>query len=158
MKKVILLIVLAFSLSTNAQEKELSKTDEVLSKAVEKGIELTEKTGNFVIEQAPDLLKEFYQWRIISCIMWIVIAIILFLSGRYFPYLWMKDKIKEAENNEGVFFNRRTSGYMDDGNIPAWITFVALSVTAAAIIISNVYELIYISVAPKLYLIEYFIK
>ena len=81
MKKVILLIVLAFSLSTNAQEKELSKTDEVLSKAVEKGIELAEKTGNFVIEQAPDLLKEFYQWRIISCIMWIVIAIILFLSG-----------------------------------------------------------------------------
>jgi len=46
MKKVILLIVLAFSLSINAQESKLSKTDEVLSKAVEKGIAFAEKTGN----------------------------------------------------------------------------------------------------------------
>ena len=61
-------MVLAFSLSTNAQDStkvdNFKKTDEVLSKVVEKALNVAEKTGEFAIEQAPLLLKEFYSWHI----------------------------------------------------------------------------------------------
>ena len=61
-------MVLAFSLSTNAQDStkvdNFQNTDEVLAEAVKKALIVAEKTGEFAIEQAPLLLKEFYAWHI----------------------------------------------------------------------------------------------
>lgn len=135
MKKVILLIVLAFSLSINAQESKLSKTDEVLSKAVEKGIEFAEKTGNFVIEQAPDLLKEFYAWQLYSNISIVVLMLII----SYSIYIISKKVVKSIDDE-----------FMYILNLFQIIPVIFLSF--------SVYKIIFISVAPKLYLIEYFIK
>jgi hypothetical protein len=135
MKKVILLIVLAFSLSTNAQESKLSKTNEVLSKAVEKGIEFAEKTGNFVIEQAPDLLKEFYAWQLYSNISLFVLMLII-----SYAIYFVSKKIVESAEDEFLYII----------NLFQILPFVFLLVSG--------YKIIFITVAPKLYLIEYFIK
>jgi len=150
MKKVILLIVLAFSLSTNAQEKtNLSKTDDALSKAVEKGIELAEKTGNFVIEQAPDLLKEFYIWHIVQNALGM-------LGGLFLCFIAYKI-IKLTGDDE--------SNYMTDCEIfGKHIGFGTIlisgffSIGGIVFIMTSIYGLVFIIVAPKLYLIEYFIR
>ena len=97
MKKLFLTLVLSISLFANAQKSETSKTDEVLSKAVEKGVELAEKTGNFVVEQAPDLLKEFYAWELWSN----VSVIVLMLLISYVIYFISK---KIVENEDDKFF------------------------------------------------------
>ena len=81
MKKLVSLIVLAFSLNINAQVKDSTKidnfqnTDQVLSKVVEKALIVAEKTGNFVIEQTPLLLQEFYKWHITESILGILLGI-----------------------------------------------------------------------------------
>jgi len=151
MKKVILLIVLAFSLSINAQESKLSKTDEVLSKAVEKGIAFAEKTGNFVIEQAPDLLQEFYNWHICSNIFGICLGLLLCFLGYKIPFLWITKKEKEYFDDK--YFNR----YSEEAFV-GWIVFSIFNLIGLIFLFHSIYELVFILVAPKLYLIEYFIK
>jgi hypothetical protein len=135
MKKVILLIVLAFSLSINAQVKNLLKTDEVLSKAVEKGIGFAEKTGNFVIEQAPDLLKEFYAWQLYSNISIVVLMLII----SYVIYFVSKKVVKFMEDDFMYILN-------------------LFQILPVVFLLFSVYRIIFITVAPKLYLIEHFVK
>lgn len=135
MKKIILLFVLAFSLSINAQEKNLSKTDEVLSKAVEKGIAFAEKTGNFVIEQAPELLQEFYAWQL-----WSNVALLLLTLIISFTIYFITKKIAEQDDDDSVYI------------------FNLFQIFPAIFFCVSAYNIIYISVAPKLYLIDYFVK
>lgn len=135
MKKLFLTLVLSISLFANAQKSETSKTDEVLSKAVEKGIELAEKTGNFVVEQAPDLLKEFYAWELWSN----VSVIVLMLLISYVIYFISK-KIVENADDEFLYII----------NLFQILPLILFCVSA--------YKVIFISVAPKLYLIQYFVK
>lgn len=165
MKKIIILIVLAFSLNINAQVKDSTKvdnfqnTDEVLSKIVEKALVVAEKTDTFVIEQTPLLLQEFYNWCITVSILGILLGIITFLFGRYIPYLWINNKESQG-NNSLKFFNRYTNNddYYDDSLIPAWIC-IMLGISISIILIAiNLYNLLFLLIAPKLYLIEYFIK
>ena len=163
MKKVILLIVLAFSLNINAQVKDstkvdnFQKTDQVLSKIVEKALIVAEKTGNFVIEQTPLLLQEFYNWHITESILGILLGICILLLGRYIPYLWLNKERTNCENAQFFKrFNSNTSSY-DKLNF-SWILFILLLIISISIIISNLYNLLYLLIAPKLYLIEYFIK
>lgn len=154
MKKVILLIVLAFSLSTNAQEKSednFKKTDEVLSEVVKKALVVAEKTGNFVIEQAPMLLQEFYAWHIWSAVFFILLGISFIIGGIRLPYLWLS---KEENNWDYKYFKK----YGDEGVIIAWFSYGIGLLIGIIMLICNIYDLVYILVAPKLYLIDYFIK
>ena len=135
MKKLFLTLVLSISLFANAQKSETSKTDEVLSKAVEKGIELAEKTGNFVVEQAPDLLKEFYAWELWSNVS--VIVLMLLIS---YAIYFISKKIVENADDEFLYII----------NLFQILPLIFICVSA--------YKVIFISVAPKLYLIQYFVK
>lgn len=67
--------------------------DSELAKLVKKGIEVAESTGDFVIEQAPILLKEFYRWHIASEVLGIVFSsLYLFLIYKIFILLGRKEK------------------------------------------------------------------
>ena len=122
-----------------------------LAELVKKGIEVAEKTGEFAIEQAPLLLKEFYRWHIIENIFFIALAIGIYLGGRYLPYLWLN---KFDEYDDIKFFKK--SG--DEGGMFAYIMFVSCAITALVITSCAIYDLVYILTAPKLYLIDYFIR
>lgn len=155
MKKLVLLLVSALSFTVHAEEKSndnFKKTDEVLSEVVKKALVLAEKTGEFAIEQAPLLLKEFYLWHIWSSVLFILIGIILIILSIKIPHLWLS---KEKEDSwDTNFFGK----YGDDGCIPAWVIFGVSTAIGLCMICSNIYNLTYILVAPKLYLIDYFIK
>lgn len=115
----------------------MKQTDEALAKLIQKGIEVAEKTGNFVIDQAPDLLQEFYAWQL-----WSNIAVILICIFSAFFINKAYKKVKEDIDDEllSALF----------GVIFFIFPFVFLLVSA--------YNVLFILVAPKLYLIEYFVK
>lgn len=164
MKTVILLFVLAFLLSINAQVKDslkvdnFQKTDEVLTEVVKKALLVAEKTGNFVLEQAPLLLQEFYRWRIFNHIFYIILGLVIFCIGRYAPSFWLK-KESDSEYNLKFFgkYNSNTS-YWDEKFSCSWALFCITSIISFFFIVSNLYNLTFLLVSPKLYLIEYFIK
>lgn len=164
MKKLILLIVLAFSLNINAQVKDSTKvdkfqnTDQVLSKIVEKALVVAEKTGNFVIEQTPMLLQEFYNWHITVAILGILLGIVIFLLGRYIPNSWIVYNESQGQYSKQFFNKYSESDYYNKPLIPAYICFICGSITSFILITINLYDLLYLLIAPKLYLIEYFIN
>jgi len=159
MRKFILILTLSISLLSNATEKDsltvnnFQKTDEVLSEIVKKALVVAEKTGDFVIEQTPLLLQEFYAWHIWSNVFWIVFAFMVFLIGRYVPYFWLSKDYKDGYYDITYF-----SRYGDDGASFAYALFIVTSISSLIVILISIHDLIYILVAPKLYLIDYFIK
>ena len=151
-------MVLAFSLSTNAQDStkvdNFQKTDEVLSEVVKKALIVAEKTGEFAIEQAPLLLKEFYSWHIAKNSLGILFGVLIIIIGYNLRKLWGKkvDKDYDKDWNEVVL-----NGYASE-EISTWLSIILSSIFGLMLLIKCTYSLVFILVAPKLYLIEYFIK
>jgi len=140
--------MLSISLKVNAEEKStdnFTKTDEVLSKLVQKAVTAAEKTGDFIIEQTPLLLQEFYTWHIaknsLTLVMLLIVCIFLLILRKRF-YAWSTKEDKDWYDAEYFF------GF-------AVIHFgIVVSILMFAL---SIYDLVFIIVAPKLYLIEYFI-
>ena len=88
----------------------------------------------------------------------ILLGIIIFLLGRYIPNFWIIYKESQGRSSS-KFFNKYTKNCdWENGIIPAYICFIGGSITSFLFIILNLYNLLYLLIAPKLYLIEYFIK
>ena len=161
MKKLFFLLLmfctsLVFSQTDSTKVDNFKETDKVLSKILDKSLVVAEKTGQFVIEQAPDVLKEFYIWHTAKHIFWILVSIGIFALGRFLPKLWMKNK-KDGESwrTEYKFFNY----YGDEGSaIASWLVFACLFITFIPVFLIHMYDLVFIICSPKLYLIEYLLS
>jgi len=127
----------------------MKNTDEALGKLIEKGIEVAEKSGQFVIDQAPDLLKEFYQWHIAENIFSILIGIII-LFGAYKVVKLLGVEEEDYDTDLKLF-----GKHIGFGTI---LTSAFMTLFGGIFICVGIYQLVFILVAPKLYLIEYFIK
>jgi hypothetical protein len=136
----------------------MNELEKQLSKILEKALNVAEKSGEFVMEQAPLLLQEFYKWHILSYILGIFLGVLIYISGRYLPYLWLN---KESTGKFSVrFFKKWNTNGDNISKDPsaAWIIFTLTTISSVSIILVKTYKLMYILVAPKLYLIEYFVK
>lgn len=103
---------------------------------IKKAIEVAEKTGEFAMEQAPLLLQEFYNWHIAKHSLLIVCSVLI-------SVLIYKVACKISKETNDVF------GFYI---VQVFQTFPLVFGCKA------IYDLLFILVAPKLYLIEYFIK
>lgn len=163
MKSLIFSFILClFTLSIQAQDTTIvdnfQQTDEVLSTIVTKALTLAEQTGDFVIEQAPLVIQEFFMWRTATHIFWIMFAIVLFVIGYRLPFMWVKSTTEQSNSRYDTSFSFQGRWCYEGEAVAAWITFGVGSLLGIVIALINTYNLIYILVAPKLYLIEYFIN
>lgn len=152
MKKYLFIALLMLSTTFYASNStEPSKLDDVLATVVEKGLTLAEETGAFVIEQAPELIQEFYQWHIYGNIFGLIIGLLIIFTGYKIPFLWSQ-KEKDGHHSDSYF-----KRYCYDP-FPGYMLFSIFSIIGLIFVFMCIYELIYIITAPKLYLIEYFIR
>jgi hypothetical protein len=117
----------------------MEETDKVISEAIKKGLEIAEKTGEFVIDQAPALIQEFYRWKLVSTSSALILSILIMLFCVY-----ITNKFKESDISEVSLL------WFIFGIIGAIISFF--------VVLVNAHALLFIIFAPKLYLIEYFLK
>ena len=129
----------------------MNKLEEQLAIVVEKSIAVAEKTGEFVIETAPELLQEFYTWHLAKNCFWLVLVSVgLYLLARL-PYIWCE---KEKDDNyTEKYLGRWMNNYEIVGS---WVYFAIAMAIGSIIIAVKIYNILFILVAPKLYLIEYF--
>jgi len=136
-----------------------------LAKVVEKSLQLAEKTGDFVIEQAPLLLQEFYMWRTIQSCVWICFSIILyFIVINILKYLGEKEPFI-YKKNEGYSFETEHDAVLKNGKYYTEYSYFAFFVLknttifmCMSIFLTQVYELLFIYFAPKMYLVNYFLS
>ena len=114
---------------------------ELLRPLVEKAIDEIEKGVDFTIEQAPLLVQEFYNWHIAETIFFLVLSIIL-LSMPYFMHRLVKRFPLFSEAFIGA---------------PILVSVFSVTIGVCMFIVSLL-DLIKLLVAPRLYLIEYFLN
>ena len=129
----------------------MNETDKQLAEVLKKGLETAEKTGNFIVEQAPDLIRQLLIWKTVEYSVCVIIGISLIV---YF-YRWTKKVAKEIKENEDNF-----EDYFVGSIANIFIAFGQLTflIIGMILIAENLQELIQIVFAPKIYLIEYSAK
>ena len=129
----------------------MNETDKQLAEVLKKGLETAEKTGNFIVEQAPDLIRQLLIWKTVEYSVYVILGISLII---YF-YRWIKKVSKEMKENEDDFEDY----FMDSfANILIAIGQLSLLIIGMILIAENLQDLIQIVFAPKIYLIEYSAK
>ena len=68
----------------------MNETDKQLAEILKKGLETAEKTGNFIVEQAPDLIRQLLIWKTVEHSIYVIMGISLII---YF-YRWTKKVAK----------------------------------------------------------------
>ena len=130
----------------------MKNIDEMLQKVLEKSIQLAEQTGEFIITQGGELLEQFFLWHTAQHVLGILLALIIGFVGSGLTRFWSCDEDKGDVKILGRW-------YEDDGeDIFAWIFICGSWVAATIVFCYHVYYLLFITLAPKLYLIEYFLK
>ena len=124
-----------------------SETDKQIAEILKKGLEVAEKSGNFVIEQAPDLVKQLITYKTVETSIYVLIEItLMYLIFRYFKYLYKKNN----EDSDFIFdYEFHITGMVITSLIGIFLFFAFIND------ISNLIQLIF---APKIYLLEYIAK
>ena len=124
-----------------------TETDKQIAEILKKGLEVAEKSGNFVIEQAPDLVKQLITYKTVETSICVLIEItLMYLIVIYFKYLHKKNN----EDSSFIEVNSFHIGGMLISLVVAIFMFIAFITD-----ISNLIQLIF---APNIYLLEYIAK
>ena len=121
-----------------------AETDKQIAEIIKKGLEAAEKSENFVIEQAPDLVKQLITYKTVETSICVLIEItLMYLIFRYFKYLYKK-------NNED-------SDFISDNefHIIGMIITSLMGIFLFFAFITDISNLIQLIFAPKIYLLEY---
>ena len=120
------------------------KLEKTLSTIIDKSLELAEKTGEFVVEQGGELLEQFFMWHTASAIFFMVLGVLMLIAGLFSTRYFYKCIIEDG-GGDSIYV------------LPMVLLGIAPSVGGIIMFFVNTYDLIYITVAPKLYLIDYFV-
>lgn len=138
----------------------MNELEQQLAELLKKGIAAAEKTGQFVIDQAPELLQQFYNWQIAKNASMALASIVLYIVlYKFLKSLGSADKPKVSEYSTDDYIKILGRYYNDFVGILITIFgFVGGAVVALMFIIPSVHNLLFIMIAPKIYLIQYFAR
>lgn len=123
----------------------------LLYETLKKSLELASKTGQFVIEAAPELLRQFYTWHLSYNIMMIMSGILIILIFRYGP-VYLMVEAEDDDYNVDSFY-----GKYYKGDLPVIATAVSIVFTFVGVItiLIALFSIVKLIVAPELYLIDH---
>lgn len=110
--------------------------NEQLQKALAELLGKTNVAGEFIIGEMPDVIQQLLEWRVFINSTW---SIVWFMAGVFVLYL---GSLK----------------YKDDPSEKNWVPYAAFSVPLILGSLLCLKEVIKISIAPKVWLIEYAAK
>ena len=126
----------------------MNETDKQLAEILKKGLETAEKTGNFIVEQAPDLIRQLLIWKTVEYSIYVIMGISLII---YF-HRWTKKVTKEMKEKKDNYEDYFMSSFP---NLLIAVGQISFLIIGILLIAENLHSLIQIVFAPKIYLIEY---
>jgi formate hydrogenlyase subunit 3/multisubunit Na+/H+ antiporter MnhD subunit len=107
-------------------------------------INQVKNTGDFVVEQMPDVVQQLLTYQYYSTVFYLIVGIV-FLMVSFFSFYKVRELDKKSVGNPDV--------------IPYIIAFLMIGIMSGLVGIVNVCEnidpLLKLTFAPKIYLIEY---
>ena len=120
-------------------EELQEKANEVLLKLLE-GIE---QSGEFIVDQAPDVVQQLLRWHMVEALGMASLAVLCAVG-----VLWLSRVTWK-------FFGSDVSAQLADGSAMLYVILFMLLIPCCGIALSRLSTAAQIYVAPKLYLIEY---
>lgn len=114
-----------------------NKAEEVLATVLQKAMEVAEKTGDFVTEQAPDVVQQMLVWKFAQALVVGLVCAIVSFTCAYLVY-----RVARAER-------------LEEWHDPATVASMLFGIPASFVMVSCLLEALQIWLAPKVYLIEY---
>lgn len=118
-------------------------TKNALNAFLVNALELVQDAGKFAGEQIPIVLQEIIRYAIVAEALTIAVCL-CFLTACFF---FVKYCYKENTNG-------RTIAYKCDGVLP-WVPTILVGSFSFGFLLASTYQLIFVLVAPRLYLLEY---
>lgn len=102
-----------------------------------------QQTGDLVVEQTPLLVQEFFMWFTVHHIFYVILGVLLFLLSIYLHQLGSDEK------------DRKRGKDLYDGTQGFWVFIVVpTGFVGVLMFFTNLYSLLQILVAPRIYLLE----
>lgn len=116
-------------------KEELLKT---VNETLIKSINAVDQTVSWVSGQIPDVIHQFLMWSIVSCGYYIVLGIVLTVTAVF-----------------GIRFGNKLFKQDEEACFGVYMVSGIFLFIGVIMILCNVYELLFIYFAPKIYLIKY---
>lgn len=116
----------------------MDKTDEVIAKTLEAALNAAQKTGDFIVEQAPGMIEEFLRWKLVENIFAAALSVCIVV----FVFI-VRNRIS------------RKIDYDDEATTVSWLISILLSALPVIIFFRSCFNAMQIWVAPKVYLFEW---
>lgn len=122
---------------------------DTLASVLEKAMDVAERTGNWALEMAPELIQQYLMWELYSSLFFVILGSIIFLIGLTFALKVAKGKGERPDLFESEY---------DDGVNSKGIFYVLVSlcgtIVGGIMVPVNLYNVIFVLVAPEIYLIQ----
>jgi len=115
----------------------LPKTDDVLATILQKALDVATSTGDFIAGQIPDVAKQLLLFEASWALVWMVLAIVIAVFAIW-PYKCAKKMVAD-----------------DSDWGPMYLIPSVLWLVSVVVFMANIYDFLKITLAPKLYLLEY---
>ncbi len=118
--------------------------DEVLQKAIEGLLNTVNQAGDFVIEQAPEVIQQWILYTIVSNTVASIIAVSLLILGYLFTFKWV-DQRPDTGYNEGSWRESKCG---------AATVSVGVGIGSCIVLYYSISTLLLVTLAPKVFILQ----
>lgn len=140
MKYILSLLFLLIPLTTMANNDPT--VEEILAETVQKAVNFAEETGQWVLDVTPRIVEQYLMWELVSSTFFVIVGLVFMLIPVVFRYKAFTDFDWEDPDN---FF-------------PLLITSLLTAVPGILLVLFNIYSILFIKIAPEIYLIKQFLQ
>jgi len=130
---------------------------QALVKVITQATDSIEAGVSFLTGQIPDVISQLLQWKLLSASLTVALSLAVIVITFLFVKVMMKKPEPGEENFFWDYYGAPGSG-RHDMTFPSFLISIigpCVILIATAVLISNLYGILQIVVAPKIYLIEY---
>lgn len=129
------------------------KLQEALAKFVEKTINLLEKGGNMAATEIPDVIQQFLMWVSVEASIFAALGAIFFFIG----VKSLRTVISNYQDTDSKYFKKASYGTADFTGVGVFTNILggAGTIVGGIMLVVNLHKLLFVIVAPKVYLIKY---
>ena len=111
---------------------------------------------NFIISEIPDVLSQLIIWKTYQHLFYIILSLVIMI----YCFYWLKtyvffDRSNPTENQKRALQTGHYKEDLKDSYVPLATASACCLIAFSIVLICNTMDLLQITVAPKVYLIEY---